>query len=349
MSRILVVGGGYVGTHVVERMVEAGHDVVALDGPAPAGRALARPGAVTIHADLRSHETIAAVLDSVAPDVVVDVAMYADPQGLVSHGLLRAAAEGEAVPMVFTSSSAVYGAPEVDTVDESLSAPTCESARAVREVEEAHECANRHERLSSIRLRCFEICGAHRSGRLGPAGAARALLMNAAVLAAFGQAPPLKVGASFATPDGTAVRDFVHVEDVADAHVLAVEALLDGVDGATFNVGLGIGWSVRQVIGAVERVTGRDVPTVVAALRPGEASRLVADNTAICERLGWTPLYRDIDRIAETAADWFAGQTDRRFKEVSHVPSSPRRHGRRWAGDGAPVARRQAGVGRGQR
>jgi UDP-glucose 4-epimerase len=216
---------------------------------------------------------------------------------LVAHG---------SVPLVFSSTAAVYGEPEVMPVSEDTpKAPTNvygESKLAFEGVLGAYE---RAYGLRSISLRYFNACGAYPDGHIGADHRAKTHLLTLAMMVALGQRDHIDVyGTDWPTPDGTCVRDYIHVCDLADAHVLALQALAGGAPSRPYNVGVGRGFSVKEMLDGVDRVVGHPIARVVTERRAGDPSALVADSSRIRSELGWAAKYTDLDDMIRTAWAW---------------------------------------------
>lgn len=299
--KLLVTGGaGYIGSIVAQRLLADGHEVVVLDSLERGHRDAVPAGARLVEVDLRD---AGAVRDAVAEgfDAVLHFAAYAlvaesvaSPERywrnnvLGSLNLLDAMRAADVRRLVFSSTCAVYGEPEVVPIDERT--PTNpvnaygDSKLAVDRMI-GDEC--RAHGLGAVSLRYFNVAGA--SGELGEDHEPETHLIPNVLRAAQGLQPHVKIfGTDYPTPDGTAIRDYVHVEDLAHAHVLALEATRPG-EHRIFNLGSGDGYSVREVVAAVRAVTGRDVPVVEADRRPGDPPKLVAANGKIRAELGWAP------------------------------------------------------------
>ena len=222
--------------------------------------------------------------------------------------LLDAARSAGNVPIVFSSTCAVYGEPgSVPITEEAALAPVNPYGRTKLAVEHALADYEAAYRLRSVRLRYFNACGCDPDGEIGESHDPETHLIPRAILAALGRLDELAIfGDDYPTPDGTAVRDYVHVTDLADAHVAAARHLLGGGDGLAVNLGTGRGFSVREVVDAVERVTGLRVPRRVTARRQGDPAVLVADGSRATRLLGFIAAHSDIETIVRTAHAWLA-------------------------------------------
>jgi len=222
--------------------------------------------------------------------------------------LLRAMAEARVETLVYCSDAAVYGMPEAIPVteDQPLDAVTPYATSKLMTERSLRDFARAHG-LKWAALRVFSVAGADPDGEAGHDRARDPHLLPAAYRAAAGESEGLAIfGTEYDTADGTAVRDFVHVSDVADAHVSALGYLLDGGRPATFNIGSGQGYSVRQVIAAVEQAAGRPVPTTETAPRPGDPAVMVADIEAAETRLDWRPLQSELKDMVASGWRWHA-------------------------------------------
>ncbi len=319
---ILVTGGaGYIGSHTVLRLVEAGYRVVVLDNLST-GHAAALPVEVELHViELRDRQGLERILSGIHPDAVIHFAASIEAGESVVNpsvfygnnvcgtlNLIEAMIACRVKNLVFSSTAAVYGEPVTLPIGESAPLvpvnPYGNTKLAVERMIADHHVAFgfRH-----VILRYFNACGAHPSGHIGEAHPRKTHLIELALLALItGRDSIIKVfGEDYPTPDGTAVRDYVHVCDLAEAHVLAVDALLSGsMDADIFNVGLGRGFSVKEVLDAVDRVTGRTLRRISAPRRPGDPATLVAATDRIGQRLGWYPRYKELDDIVGTAWNW---------------------------------------------
>lgn len=316
---ILVVGGaGYIGSHICRLLSDRKIAHVVFDN-LEEGHREAIPGSSLIVGDLRVRSEVDLAIESVKPDLIMHFGAYIsvgesvrDPgkyflnntSGVVN--LLESMANNGVSNFVFSSTAAVYGEPEYVPIDEdhpkAPTSPYGESKYAVERMLPAFESAHG---IRSVCLRYFNAAGAHPSGDLGEAHRVEEHLIPLAIQAAAGQRGALKIfGTDYPTPDGTCVRDFIHVVDLASAHLLAVDHLLDGGSSRAFNLGSGNGFSVREVIDTVSRVTGHAVPHEEAARRPGDPARLIASSARIRAELGWSPAFDDLETIVAHAWNW---------------------------------------------
>ena len=316
---VLVAGGaGYIGSHTCKALAAAGYVPVTLDNLVYGHRDAVRWGPL-IEADLGDRRTLERVLREHRISAVVHFAAYAyvgesmaDP-GRYFHNnvtcslnLLDAMHAVGVRRMVFSSTCATYGIPDtVPITEDTPQRPVNPYGESKLMVERALHWHGQAHGLKSIALRYFNAAGADAAGELGERHDPETHLIPLAIDAALGLAPPLKVmGTDYDTPDGTAVRDYIHVTDLADAHVRALAFLEHGGASAALNLGTGQGHSVRDVIAMVERVTGLKVPRTDAPRRAGDPPALVAAPGRAKALLGWQPTWSDLDTIVRTAVAW---------------------------------------------
>jgi UDP-glucose-4-epimerase GalE len=318
LAAVLVIGGaGYIGSHAAKALTDAGYEVVVYDNLS-SGRAAAARGRPLVRADIREtgalrdalrRHRIEAVMHFAALLSVAD--SVRDPLGYYWNNVagtlsVLEAMVAESVPrLVFSSTAAVYGEPETTPILETHpTRPANPYGETKLAVERALGHFERAYGLRAVALRYFNAAGADPDGELGEDHDPEHHLIPRALDAADGGGPLEMFGDDYPTPDGTCLRDFVHVTDLATAHVLALASLeREGPTGA-YNLGNGRPHSVRDVVAAVERVTGRCVPTRVAGRRPGDPAILCASSAKIKRELGWSPRYEDLDTIVETAWRW---------------------------------------------
>jgi UDP-glucose-4-epimerase GalE len=320
LARLLVTGGaGYVGSHALRAILRAGHQAVVVDD-LRAGHAEAAAGATLVRLDVADRAGLGRVFAEHGPfdGVLHFAASISVPESVArpldyyrnnvgaSLALIEAAVANRVRAFVLSSTAAVYGSPAKQPIseDEPLAPQNPYGAskamveRQLADVQAAHG-------LPWLALRYFNASGADPEGGLGERHDPELHLIPLALEAAAGLRPRLSLyGSDYPTPDGTCVRDYVHVSDLADAHVRAVESLLTGGAGGAFNLGSGRGHSIREVLAAVERVTGRQVPLATAGRRAGDPPVLVADASRFRARFGWAPRFSELDRIVATAWDW---------------------------------------------
>lgn len=317
--RILVVGGaGYVGSHCVFRLVQGGHDVTVLDNLSAGHREAVNKAAEFIECDLADFEKLRQLLTPGRYDAVMHFAAYLNvgesvQQPLMYYrnnvantlNLLEVMKLANIKKLVFSSSCAVYGEPDDLPLHEDLPKNPINPYGATKL---AMEWIMRDSAigwgLGSVALRYFNAAGAAADGSLGEDHRPENHLIPLILRVALGQSDSIQIfGADYPTPDGTCIRDYIHVEDLAEAHLLAVEGIKDGAAEA-FNVGTGRGHSVLEVIAAAREVTNHAVPTVVRPRRPGDPPALFANSDKLRVRFGWKPVYTEIEHIVASAWRW---------------------------------------------
>lgn len=317
--RILVVGGaGYVGSHCVRRLVQGGHDVTVLDNLSAGHREAVNKAAEFIECDLTDIEKLRQLLTPGRYDAVMHFAAYLNvgesvQQPLMYYrnnvantlNLLEAMKLANIKKLVFSSSCAVYGEPEDLPLHEDQPKNPINPYGATKL---AMEWIMRDSAigwgLGSVALRYFNAAGAAADGSLGEDHRPENHLIPLVLRVALGQSDSIQIfGADYPTPDGTCIRDYIHVEDLAEAHLLAVEGIKDGAAEA-FNVGTGRGYSVLEVIAAARVVTNHAIPTVVCPRRPGDPPALFANSDKLRARFGWRPVYTEIEKIVDSAWRW---------------------------------------------
>ncbi|HEY1077192.1 MAG TPA: UDP-glucose 4-epimerase GalE [Fontimonas sp.] len=316
---VLVAGGaGYIGAHMCKQLADHGHRVVVCDNLASGHRAAVRWGdfveASIGDADaldrLFSHYRIDAVMHFAASSIVAE--SVADPltfyRNNVAHTvtLLEAMQRHGVSRFVFSSTASIFGEPQAALIDENHpKRPVNPYGWTKLAVEQLLEDCARAYGLRSVSLRYFNAAGADPSGEIGEAHEPETHLIPRLLRAANGEPLPVRIfGDDYPTPDGTCIRDYIHVNDLADAHLKALLALDRSAGFACYNLGNGQGYSVREVISSVESVIGRPLDMEIAPRRPGDPARLVASSARAAEELGWAPRIRDIRAIIETAWRW---------------------------------------------
>ena len=319
MSSILVTGGaGYIGSHTCKALRNAGFTPVTFDNLVYGHREAVKWGPF-IEGDLNDRALLEKVIREHAVSAVIHFAAYAYvgesmqyPEKYFNNNvvntlnLLDAMTSCGTGAIVFSSTCATYGMPERLPIDEQHPQnpvnPYGESKLFVERALKWYEVAHG---IKSVPLRYFNAAGADAAGEIGEDHSPETHLIPLVIEAALGNRPEVKVfGTDYPTADGTAIRDYIHVTDLADAHVKALNYLRAGGDSVALNLGTGNGYSVQQVISAVENVSGRSVPVQLAARRPGDPSELVANAVNAGERLGWVPAHSGLENIVRTAWDW---------------------------------------------
>ncbi len=318
---ILVTGGaGYIGSHAVLALKDSGHNPVVLDNLVTGFRWAVPDGIVFHEGDIAESQLVEQIISEsridaimhfagsvVVPESVENPLKYYYNNTAKTRSLIETAVATGVRHMIFSSTAATYGIPAESPVREDM--PTVPinpygtsklmTELMLRDVAAAHD-------FNYCALRYFNVAGADPDGRSGQSTVGATHLIKIAVEAALGKRKSVSVfGTDYATEDGTGVRDYIHVSDLAAAHVVALEALAaDPVTSHTLNCGYGHGYSVMQVLDAVDRVTNNKLVRTVEGRRAGDPDALISDNRAIVDRFGWKPKYDDIDTIVKHALAW---------------------------------------------
>jgi len=323
MDSILVTGGaGYIGSHTAKALARAGFVPVTVDNLVHGHRWAVQWGPLE-EGDISDAAFMDGVFSRHKPVAVMHFAAFiavgesvADPEKYYANNvagtlsLLAAMRRGGCGRIVFSSTAAVYGEPlAVPIAEDHPLAPVNPYGRSKLMIEQILRDFDAAYGTGSLCLRYFNAAGADPDGEIGEDHDPETHLIPLAVGAALGTRPPLSIfGDDYDTPDGTALRDYIHVTDLAEAHVLGVRRLLAGARSEAFNLGTGTGNSVREIVDAVARVSGREVPHRFGPRRAGDAARLVASSSAAMRALGWKPSYTDIETIVRTAWNWHSSR-----------------------------------------
>jgi UDP-glucose 4-epimerase len=321
MSVLVTGGAGYIGSHMAHTLVERGESVVVLDNLSTGLQRLIPDEARFVHGDvgdrglvsriLREHEVDCVIHfagSTVVPDSVRDPLTYYANNTINSQELISASIDAGVQHFIFSSTAAVYGATDLPILDETAkTSPANPYGRSKLATEWILQDAAAASSMRYVALRYFNVAGADPLGRTGQSTPRATHLIKRACQAALGQHRYLEIfGIDFPTPDGTGVRDYIHVSDLVAAHRLALSHLRAGGESAVFNCGYGRGFSVREVICAVEAASGRRLEIRELGRRPGDPPAVVADPTELKRRLGWQPIHEDLDEIVRHALDWEA-------------------------------------------
>lgn len=318
---VLVTGGaGYIGSHVVLELIKCGYRVTVLDNLSRGHREVAGVlDARFVWGDIADRELVGDIIKSDRIEAVLHFAAHslvgesmASPELYYENNVVRALAlldtvrEAGVPYFVFSSTAAVYGEPsEIPIREENPLIPTNTYGATKLAFEGALRWYSQAHGLRYVSLRYFNAAGAAAEGILGEDHRPETHLIPLVLQTALGERPDITIfGTDYPTPDGTCIRDYIHVTDLAAAHVLALEALKKGHPGGAFNLGNGQGFSVREVIEAARRVTGREIPVKEGPRRPGDPAVLVASSDKARHELGWNPELYDLETIIGTAWEW---------------------------------------------
>ncbi len=314
--KILVTGGtGYIGSVTIRKLLEAGHEISVFDNVERGHRESMAPGVPLVVGDLRDAEAIRSAVKAFRPDAVMHFAAYAlvgesmrQPELYFNNNvvggcnLLEAMRENGVGRIVFSSSCATYGEPGTDLISEDTpQRPTNPYGESKLMFETMLRWHAKIHGLSYMALRYFNACGATEELGEDHRVPCETHVIPLVLRVALGQAPCAKIfGDDYATPDGTCIRDYVHVSDLADAHLRAIESAATGA----VNLGTGHGYSVKEIVESARRVTGHPVPAEVTPRRPGDPDKLVAKVGLAEKVLGWKAAFTEIDAIVESAWKW---------------------------------------------
>ncbi len=327
-KRVFVTGGaGYIGSHVVKLLGEEGYEVLTYDNLSTGHRWAVLAGDLVV-GDILDREKLLEVIKSFKPDAVIHFAALIVVPESVSRplkyyrtnvvgtlNLLEAMKKAGVSFFVFSSSAAVYGNPEEIPIGEEH---PLRPINPYGETKATVERILRDIKLSGdpfrwVSLRYFNVAGADPGGKIGFAYPDPTHLIIRALKTAKGELKRLEIyGTDYPTPDGTCIRDYIHVEDLARAHILALEYLLEGGESDAFNCGYGRGFSVREVVDAVKRISGVDFEVAERERRPGDPPALVAKSEKIRKVMGWTPQFDDLELIIKTGWEWEKRLTSRK-------------------------------------
>ena len=321
MNYLLVGGAGYIGSHVARELARAGHHVTILDDLSK-GHREAVGGLELVVGDLGDITLASRVLEEKSIDCVMHFAAfslvgesvekplpYYDNNVGKTTRLLMAMKEKGVTKFVLSSTAAVYGESAKVSIEETDPLiPTNPYGRTKLMIEQILEDAEQAYGMKYASLRYFNAAGADEKGDIGEDHDPETHLIPLVIQAALGQRKSISIfGTDWGTPDGTCIRDYVHVSDLAQAHILAAERLAEGRDSMIYNLGCQTGYSVLEIIQITRQVTGHEIPAVEADRRPGDPERLVASSARIRSELGWKPVYEDPERIIRTAWNWHRG------------------------------------------
>lgn len=322
---ILVTGGaGYIGSHTASELIDLGEEVVILDN-LQKGHRDAIPGGKFCQGDLRDDEFLSKVFieneieavvhfaaDSLVGESVTDPFKYYNNNVVSTLRLLTKMKEAGVKKFVFSSTAATYGEPENTPILESdRTYPTNPYGETKLSVEKALKWADNAYGMKYVSLRYFNAAGAHISGKIGEDHRPESHLIPIILQAALGKRESIQIfGDDYNTHDGSCVRDYIHVTDLAQAHILALKKLKNGGDSDIYNLGNGKGFSVKEVVSLARKVTGIGIKEAIAPRRPGDPAVLVASSERIQKELKWEPKFNELSTIIETAWKWYKNHPD---------------------------------------
>jgi UDP-glucose 4-epimerase len=317
---ILVLGGaGYIGSHTIYELIDAGRDVVAADNLITGFQSAIHPKARFYQIDIRDRKSIDQIFDREKIEGVIHFAAFSQVgesmtaplkyydnnlygttvllQSMVAHGIDK---------IVFSSTAATYGEPErVPILESDRTAPTSCYGETKLAMEKMMSWTSLAHPMHYVALRYFNACGAHISGSIGEAHDPETHLIPLILQVPLGKREKISIfGGDYPTKDGTCVRDYIHVTDLAQAHILALDYLMNGGKSDVFNLGNGVGFTVKEVIEVARSVTGHPIPAEVCPRRAGDPAQLVASSEKAKTVLGWKPQYDRLETIVASAWNW---------------------------------------------
>lgn len=318
--RLLVLGGaGYIGSHTALELIKKGHEVIVVDNLVTGYEKAVPDKAVFYQGDIRNFD----FLDNLFKKERIDAAIHFAAYSLVGESvtnplkyydnnlygtkvLLEAMIKNNVNKIVFSSTAATYGEPEnIPILESDRTCPTNPYGETKLAMEKMFHWASKAHGLSYVSLRYFNACGADATGQIGEAHNPESHLIPLVLQVPNGKRESVSIyGTDYDTPDGTCIRDYIHVTDLAQAHILAVEHLANGGESDIFNLGNGVGYSVREVIETARSVTGHPIPATEVPRRAGDPARLVASGEKAKRVLGWEPKIKQLDEIIASAWKW---------------------------------------------
>ena len=324
--KLLVLGGaGYIGSHTATELLDNGHEVVIADNLVTGYREAIPEKATFYQGDLRDKDFLIDLLNREKVDAVIHFAAFSlvgesvvNPLKYYENNLygtkvlLDAMIETGVDKIVFSSTAATYGEPEnIPILESDRTCPTNPYGETKLAMEKMISWAAKAHGLHFVSLRYFNACGAHKSGKIGEAHNPESHLIPLVLQVPNGKREFVSIyGNDYDTPDGTCIRDYIHVTDLAKAHILAVEYLMNGGESDIFNLGNGVGYSVKEVIETARKVTGHPIPAKEEARRAGDPARLVASGEKARKILGWEPEIKDLADIISSAWKWHKAHRD---------------------------------------
>lgn len=319
MSILVLGGAGYIGSHTVYELIAKGEDVVVVDNLETGHREAVHPMARFYEGDIRNRAFVDSVFEQEKIDAVIHFAAnslvgesmtnplkYYDNNVNGTKVLLESMIAHDVKKIVFSSTAATYGEPEnIPILESDKTYPTNAYGETKLSMEKMMKWTDVAHGLKYVALRYFNACGAHESGEIGEAHNPESHLIPLILQVPLGKREFISIfGDDYDTEDGTCIRDYIHVTDLAQAHILAVKYLLEGNESNTFNLGNGVGFSVKEVIETAKKATGLPIAAKIVERRAGDPARLVASSEKARKVLGWNPEHADLEEIIASAWKW---------------------------------------------
>jgi len=319
MSILVLGGAGYIGSHAVYQLIDGGYDVVVVDNLQTGHKKAIHPKASFYEGDIRDREFLRSVFtketidgaihfaaNSLVGESMTEPLKYFDNNVYGTQVLLEVMNEFSVRNIVFSSTAATYGEPEVVPITEKMpTVPTNTYGETKLTMEKMMRWCDEAYGTKFVSLRYFNVAGARETGEIGEDHSPETHLIPVVLQVALGQREHITIfGEDYDTPDGTCIRDYIHVADLIDAHILALQYLQKGGESNVFNLGSSQGFSVKEIVETSREVTGHDIPAKVGERRAGDPSKLIASSAKAKEVLGWEPKRTDIHNIIQTAWNW---------------------------------------------
>ena len=325
MSVLVLGGAGYIGSHTVYELIDKGEEVIIADNLQTGYMKAVHPKAKFYKGDIRDKEFLDSLFQKEKPEAVihfaanslvgesmVDPLKYYDNNLYGTMVLLKSMVENKIGKIVFSSTAAIYGEPEnIPILETDKTEPSNTYGETKLAMEKLFKWVAQAHGIKYVSLRYFNACGAHKSGNIGEAHNPETHLIPLILQVPNNKRPEIKIfGDDYDTPDGTCIRDYIHVTDLANAHILAIEYLKKGGENNIFNLGNGTGFSVKQVIDISRKVTNHLIPAVICPRRAGDPAKLIASSEKAKNVLKWQPIYTDLETIIESAWRWHKNHPD---------------------------------------
>jgi UDP-glucose 4-epimerase len=332
MSILVVGGAGYIGSHAVHQLHDRGEKVIIIDNLETGNKQAIHANASFYEGDIRDIDFLRSVFASESIDAVIHFAAnslvgesmenplkYYDNNVHGTQKLLEAMVEYNVKNIVFSSTAATYGEPDTVPITEDMATnPANPYGETKLAMERMIEWADKAYGIKYVSLRYFNVAGARQTGEIGEDHDPETHLIPIILQAALNKRPSVTIyGDDYNTPDGTCIRDYIHVEDLIDAHLLALKYLQQGGKSEIFNLGSSQGFSVKELVDTARSITGKEIPAVIGPRRAGDPSTLIASSTKAREILGWNPARTSIEEIMKDAWNWHLTHPDGYKKEVS--------------------------------